>query len=219
MPAPIVPNIHRQEVIDQQLKRLLRRDRRLVAVSRAAGPLHPRMHPPGFEGLARVICGQQLSVASAGAIWQRFAARGDAARDPGAYLAACDSGLEGVGLSRVKVQTLHTVAQALVEGRLDLDAIVRQPVEDALAALTRYKGVGPWTAEIYLMFCAGHPDVFPVGDLALRKSVDMALGLDGATPPAELGRIASAWAPYRSVAALLFWRYYGAMRSKEVMPV
>lgn len=216
--APL-PNIHHQEVIDQQLAQLLQQDRRLVLVSQAAGPLRPRMHPPGFEGLARVICGQQLSVASAGAIWQRFSARGDAARDPGSYLALCDSGLDGVGLSRSKVQTLRTVAQGLVDGQLDLDAIAGQPAAAALAALTQYKGIGPWTAEIYLMFCAGHPDVFPVGDLALRKSVEMALGLDEAAQPSALARVASGWAPYRSVAALLFWRYYSAVRNKEVMPV
>lgn len=213
------PNIHHQDVIDQQLAQLLSRDRRLVPVSEIAGPLRPRMHPPGFEGMARVICGQQLSVASAGAIWRRFTERGDAARDPRAYLALCESGLDGVGLSRSKIQTIGTIALALLDGDLDLDSVVRLPVEAALAALTKYKGIGPWTAEIYLMFCAGHPDVFPVGDLALRKAVGMSLGLSQAAQPSGLSVIAGEWAPTRSVAALLFWQYYGVVRQKAMMPV
>lgn len=214
------PNIHHQEVIDRQLECLLAQDPRLVPVSQVAGRLHPRVNPPGFEGLARVVCGQQLSVASAAAIWRRFAARGAVARDPEAYLAQCESGLDGVGLSRGKVQTLRTVAQAMADGRLDLDAILRQPAEQALAALTCYKGIGPWTAEIYLMFCAGHPDIFPVGDLALRKSVDMALDSAVDTRPAALSQVArTCWSPYRSVAALLFWRYYRVVRKIDVLPV
>lgn len=212
-------NIHSQAVLDAHLQGLVSQDPRLLTVSQVAGTLHPRMHPPGFEGLARVICGQQLSVASAGAIWRRFSDRGDAAREPQAYLLLCDTGLDGVGLSRSKILTLQGVAQALVQGQLDLDAVVELPVDQALAALTQYKGIGPWTAEIYLMFCAGHPDVFPVGDLALRKSVGQALGLGPDIKPADLSRIAAAWAPWRSVAALLFWRYYSVLNHKEALPV
>ncbi|WP_322996045.1 DNA-3-methyladenine glycosylase 2 family protein [Castellaniella sp.] len=212
-------NIHQQAVLDAHLLQLVSHDPRLEAVRQVAGPLHPRMHPSGFEGLARVICGQQLSVASAGAIWQRFSERGDAARDPQAYLSRYETGLEGVGLSRSKILTLQRVAQALGQGQLDLDAVVGLPVAQAIAALTQYKGIGPWTAEIYLMFCAGHPDVFPVGDLALQKSVSQALGLEPGIKPAALAQVASAWAPWRSAAALLFWRYYGVQNRKDALPV
>lgn len=211
-------DIHQQHIIDQHLEQLLAHDPRLVAVSQVAGPLQPRMHPPGFEGLARVICGQQLSVASADAIWQRFKAR-QAASSPQAFLDLGEAGLAGVGLSRSKFETIQTVARALQAGELDLAVIARQPADQALQSLVRYKGIGPWTAEIYLMFCAGHPDVFPAGDLALRKGVADALGLGSAPAVAELGRIALGWAPWRSVAALLFWRYYGALRHKEALPV
>ncbi|MFT0533710.1 DNA-3-methyladenine glycosylase family protein [Castellaniella hirudinis] len=214
-----MPNIHDQATINTHLQSLVARDPRLRAVSQVAGALQPRWHPPGFEGLARVICGQQLSVASAGAIWQRFTARGEAARDPRAYLACGAGGLDGVGLSRGKIQTLQGVAQALVQGRLDLDAVVGLPADQAVAALTQFKGIGPWTAEIYLMFCAGHPDVFPAGDLALRKSVAQGLGLEAGVKPADLARIAAAWAPWRSVSALLFWRYYSVLNRKDTLPV
>ena len=86
--------------------------------------------------------------------------------------------------------------------------------EDAVAYLTAHKGIGPWTAEIYLMFCTGHPDIFPVGDLALRKAVGHALGMKAAPTEKELTALAATWAPYRHAAALLFWKYYAAVMRK-----
>ncbi|MFW8565965.1 DNA-3-methyladenine glycosylase family protein [Orrella sp. 11846] len=211
-------NIHDQQVVDEHLAQVLRQDPRLVAVSRIAGPLEPRIHPPGFEGLARVVCGQQLSVASARAIWTRFQERGDTSRDPQAYLETWDTALEGVGLSRSKLMTLQGVAQAIVDGELDLQHVNTLPIEQAMSTLTQYKGIGPWTAEIYLMFCAGHPDVFPVGDLALRKAVAHAFALKDSSP-AALKPIVEQWAPWRTVCALMFWRYYGVVDRKDVLPV
>ncbi len=210
-------NIHDQAVVKRHLQLLGQQDPRLLPILQQAGAIPARIHPAGFEGLARVICGQQLSVASANAIWQRLQASG--ASKPQAYLDLGADGLRDVGLSRSKFNTMQTIAQAVLAGELDLHAVADLPVDDAIAALTRYKGIGPWTAEIYLMFCAGHPDVFPAGDLALRKGVASALGLDDAPDIKALSKIAQGWAPYRSVAALLFWRYYGLLNKRTVIPV
>lgn len=204
--------------LGRHLAGLLRRDRRLVAVAERAGPFAVRTAEPGFAGLARVICGQQLSVRSATAIWGRFSAL-PGALDPGGYLGLGEAEIRASGFSAGKIRTVRAVAEAIVEGAVDLDAIAGLPAEDAVAALTRIKGVGPWTAEIYLMFCLGHPDVFPAGDLALQKAVAHAFGLDGRPAIKDLIAIARPWSPHRHAAALLFWRYYARMRDTEGLPI
>src|SRR5690606_27459052 len=108
---------------------------------------------------------------------------------------------------------------AIAAGGIDLDAVAGLPAEQAVRELTAIKGIGPWTAEIYLMFCTGHPDVFPAGDLALQKAVAHALGLDGRPAIKDLSVIAAAWSPHRHAAALLFWRYYARMRDTQGIPL
>ncbi|WP_291771653.1 DNA-3-methyladenine glycosylase [Castellaniella sp.] len=197
---------------------MLTLDPHLVPVSRIAGKVAPRTRPAGFQGLARIICGQQLSVQSADAIWARLEDRGGA-QSAQAFLDLGLAGVQGVGLSRTKYAYLRAVAQAVASGDLDLAHIVTLPADQAVAAMTRHKGIGPWTAEIYLMFCAGHPDVFPVGDLALRKAVADALALGTEVDVRTLADLAARWAPYRSTAALLFWRFYAAVRQRQGVPV
>lgn len=198
----------------RHLAGLLRRDRRLAAIAEAAGPFPPRKAAPGFAGLAQVICGQQLSVASASAIWGRFAAL-PGALDPAGYLRLGEAEIRASGFSAGKTRTVAALAEALLAGEVDLDAVATLPAEEAVAALSRIKGIGPWTAEIYLMFCTGHPDVFPAGDLALQKAVAHGLGLDGRPSSRDLMAIAMAWSPHRHAAALLFWRYYAHLRNRE----
>lgn len=194
----------------QHLSALLAADLRLRAIAERAGPFEIRRTTPGFAGLAKVICGQQLSVASAGAIWVRFAAL-EGATDPQGYLALSEEAVRGAGFSLGKYRTLRGVAEAIAAGELDLAELETLPPAEAVERLVRLKGVGPWTAEIYLMFCAGHPDIFPAGDLALQKAVAHGLGLEGRPAPGELIELARRWAPYRATAALLFWRYYAAL--------
>jgi DNA-3-methyladenine glycosylase II len=158
--------------------------------------------------MTRVICGQQLSVASASAIWARFAQL-PGALEPEGYLRLSEAEVRGVGFSLGKFRTVRALAEAHLAG-LDLGALERLPAEEAIAALCEIKGVGPWTAEVYLMFCAGHPDIFPAGDLALQKAVGHAFGLAERPAGKALSAIAEPWAPYRHTAALLFWRYYAA---------
>ena len=184
-------------------------------IAERAGSFEVRRSEPGFAGLAKIICGQQLSVESAAAIWGRFEQAGGraGARDAISVSARlrCAASAFPVG----KFHTVRGIAEALVERRLDLDHLVSLPAEEAIAELCKLKGVGPWTAEIYLMFSAAHPDVFPAGDIALQRAVGWAFGLDDKPQIKNLIAMAHHWSPHRSTAALLFWRYYRAVRNKE----
>jgi DNA-3-methyladenine glycosylase II len=196
------------------LDALVKRDPRLVAIRQASGDFPVRVNPAGFAGIAKIICGQQLSVASARAIWARFAVL-PGALNPAGYLALDEATVRATGFSLAKFRTVGVIAGAVVDGTLDFAHVETLPAEAAVAYLTGHKGIGPWTAEIYLMFCAGHPDVFPAGDLALQKAVAHALGLDGRPSIKQLVTIANDWAPHRAAAALLFWRYYAVIRQRE----
>ncbi len=213
---PSKPQINRldsSETLARQLKALLRRDPRLRAVAKRAGPFEIRLSPGGFPGLVRVICGQQLSVASARAIWGRYAEL-PGALTPQGYLHLDEATIRGVGFSAGKYRTVRVIAEAIVSGELDFDLVERLPPEEATTYLTAHKGIGPWTAEIYLMFCSGQPDIFPAGDLALQKAVGHALGMDHAPTAKGLIAIAAPWSPHRHAAALLFWRYYATVIRK-----
>lgn len=203
-----------EDAVARHLTALIARDPRLAVVYERAGPFPPRTAPRGFAGLAKVVCGQQLSVASANAIWARFEAL-PGALDPQGYLGLGEETVRGVGFSLGKFRTVRAIAEAVVAGDLDFACVEALPAEEAVAYLTTHRGIGPWTAEIYLMFCAGHPDVFPAGDLALQKAVAHGLGLDAQPSIKQLIELAREWSPHRATAALLFWRYYAAMRGRE----
>jgi len=207
--------IDSQENLEVGLKRLLRKDRRLRAVATTAGSLSLRSRSAGYAGLARIIVGQQVSVAAANAIWAKFEVSVPG-MSAAAILSAEDALLRAAGLSVQKVRTLRAIAEAHVGG-LDLEGLAT--ADDAHTQLTAIRGVGPWTADVYLMFCLGHPDVFPEGDLALRKAVAQAFALDEPDPgQAAIRDIAAAWSPHRTVAAYLFWAYYSAMKRREGLP-
>lgn len=199
------------------LKFLARADGRLKPLIRSAGELAPRRRAPGFAGLARIVVGQQVSVASAEAIWARFVA---VFREitPQAIGRAREPRFREAGLSAPKIRTLRAVAAACRDG-LDLDGLAHLPAEEAHAALCAVKGIGPWTSDIYLLFCLGHPDIFPAGDLALRIAVADAFGLDPPPLPADLAALAEHWSPWRSVAATVFWAHYGAGKKTAKLPV
>lgn len=193
-------------------------DPRLVSIAETAGELPLRRRAANFEGLAQIITGQQVSVASAAAIFARFQALVlplTAER----LTAFSDEDLAGAGLSKPKIRTLRAVSLACEEG-LDLEHLATAPAEEAHASLCAIKGIGRWTADIFLLFCAGHPDIFPSGDLALQIAVRDALGLPDKPAPRELDEIASSWAPNRAVAARLFWAWYRVQKQgRETMPV
>jgi DNA-3-methyladenine glycosylase II len=203
--------------IAEGLAWLTRRDRRLVRVAKVAGPIPLRRAAPGFAGLARVVIGQQVSTASAAAIWTRFAAAFPDGR-PESVAGADAATLRAIGLSGAKIATLRAVAAAEADG-LDLDGLATLPGDVAHARLTAIRGIGPWTADVYLLFCLGHADVFPAGDLALRNAVGDAFGHDGPVPVADLHAMAGRWSPWRGVAARLFWAYYRARRNIAATPL
>jgi DNA-3-methyladenine glycosylase II len=199
--------------LQRHMRALLRRDPRLRPIAKLAGAFEIRLSEGGFPGLTRIICGQQLSVASARAIWGRFAAL-PGALDPATYLTLDEATIRGAGFSAGKYRTVKAVAEAMVAGTLDFAEVERLPPDEAAAYLTAHKGIGPWTAEIYQMFCSGQPDIFPAGDIALQRAVGHALGMDHSPTAKELIELAKAWSPHRHAAALLFWKYYATVLRK-----
>ena len=187
-----------------------------VAALRKLCPVMKRLHgmvgdPPlrrnvsGFSGLAQVVVGQQLSIASAGAIWKRTVLVVDPFDAPTLLRKDIDA-LRGAGLSQGKVRTLRAMAEAIVTGKLDLDRPL--PDDELRAALLAISGIGPWTADIYTMFCLGHMDGFAAGDLALQIAVQRAFELDARPTAQELEMLAERWRPWRGIAARLLWSFY-----------
>ncbi len=203
--------------IAEGLEALARADPRLAAIAALAGEVPLRRVPSGFESLVSIIVSQQVSRASADAIFARLRRLLDPLT-PEAVLASDDALFREAGLSRPKQATLLAIAAEVAEKGLDLDALCGLDPAEATARLTAIRGVGPWTAEIYLLFAAGHPDIFPAGDLALQIAAAEGLGL-GVRPSArELYGIAESWSPWRGVAARLLWAYYRALKGREGAP-
>lgn len=204
------------------LDALVAADPRLDAAARRAPRLPLRLHPPGLEGLLRIVVGQQLSTQSAAAVWSKVEAR-YAPFDARALAAADEMALRKAGLSRQKARTFHAVAAAVCDG-LDLEALALADPGEARAALEAISGIGRWSADLYLMFCAGHPDILPVGDLAVRRGAQAALGLAEPFTPMSLDLEGAVWSPYRSTAARLFYTIYrldrtpSAVRAQKASP-
>ena len=177
-----------------------------------------RRRPPGFEGLAWIVVGQQLSTASAEAIWARLKARFPRI-SPADIAGASDEELRALGLSRPKVRTLRAIAAATGDGGLPLETLHHLGADDAHAMMTRVRGVGPWTADIYLLFCLGHADAFPAGDLAVQEAARIAYGLPARPRDKELLALAERWRPWRGVAAKVLWAFYRIARSREGGPM
>lgn len=178
-----------------------------------AGDPPLRRNQPGFAGLARIIVGQQVSVASADAIWRRFET---IAQPMSAEVVAAmsDDDFRAAGLSRPKVKTLRAIAYT-VAGGLDLEALAIIDEAVAREQLLAISGIGPWTADIYLMFCAGRADVFAPGDLALQIAAQLAFELEERPDARALAEIAERWAPWRGVAARMLWAYYRIVRQMK----
>ncbi|WP_249692063.1 DNA-3-methyladenine glycosylase 2 family protein [Stappia sp. WLB 29] len=178
----------------------------LGRLAAAGDPLPLRRHPPTFAELARIVTAQQVSLASAAAIYGRLETL-IAPFDAATILRLSDDQLGQAGLSRAKIATFRAIAEAVADG-LDLAGLVDLPAEDARARLVSLRGIGPWTADVFLLFCAGHPDVFPAGDVALQEALRDALALDVRPNPREAERLARRWSPWRGVAARLLWAHY-----------
>lgn len=178
-----------------------------AGIEAAAGPLPWRSRDPGFAGLLRTICGQMISNQAATAIWNRLAAL-PGALEPSGLLLLDDEALRGAGLSRPKVGHVRALATACLDGRLDFAAIAAMPDEDAVALIATIPGLGPWSAEIHLLFGLQRPDIFPSGDLALAAGAAHLKGLEARPTPRALAELAMAWRPWRSLAARLLWHHW-----------
>ncbi|MEO0820401.1 MAG: DNA-3-methyladenine glycosylase 2 family protein [Pseudomonadota bacterium] len=185
------------------------REPAFAAVIPRLGPIPLRRRPAGFEAMLRAICGQQLSVASANAVWLRLEEACATSADGVAALD--DAGLRACGLSRQKI----AYARALAEAGIDFDALAAMPEEEAVARLTGVKGIGTWTAEVYLMFAVGRADVFAPGDLALQEGARLLFGLPERPKEKALRARAADWSPWRAVAARILWAYYAEAKSRE----
>ncbi|MEZ5851998.1 MAG: DNA-3-methyladenine glycosylase 2 family protein [Hyphomicrobiaceae bacterium] len=208
---------------EADIRKGIRSLRRKCAVIRLmhdhAGDPPLRRRPAGFEGLARIIVGQQLSVASAAAIWSRTA---EAVKpfEPVRLLAVSETDLRAAGLSRPKIRTLLAAANRIVDTDLDLTRLDHLPEEEIHEVLTCIPGVGPWTSDIFQMFCLGRPDAFASGDLALQVALQIAMDLEARPTAKELAEFAERWRPWRGVAARLLWAYYAvAKMPKSGVPV
>jgi DNA-3-methyladenine glycosylase II len=203
-----------QTELENAIDRLIQQDTRLKPVLDVAGMPKLRRRDPGFSGLSAIVCSQQLSTVSAAAIWGRLSTAFDPFHHDVIRRARSDR-LGRLGLSRAKVRTLKNVACELSAGRLNLEALADQDADAAHKALTSLQGIGPWTADIYLLFCLGHGDAWPAGDLAVQEAIKLGLGLTARPTTRETALIAEPWRPVRGAAAHLWWAYYKVMRKRE----
>jgi DNA-3-methyladenine glycosylase II len=211
-------SIHTDADLDAALKRLVRADPRLRSVLAIAGRPPLRRRADGFAGIASIVVAQQLSTASTNAIWGRLTAALDPL-DHAAVLRARPARLRHVGLSDAKIRTLKAIARAVRNGDLDLPALIDLPADEAHGHLTAIHGIGPWTADIYLLFCLGHADAWPAGDLALAEAARLAFALKSRPTAKEMGPLAEPWRPWRGVAACLLWTYYRALKGRDAVPI
>lgn len=211
-------HLNTQGDLDDAIGALVNLDPRLAPVLALAGMPALRRREPGFAGLAAIVCGQQLSTKAAAAIWGRV----NTAFDPfhhEALKSARNDKLGRLGLSGAKIKSLKFIARELCAERLNLDVLAEEDADAAHATLTKLHGIGPWTADIYLLFCLGHGDAWPAGDLAIQEAMRIGLGLKSRPTEKEMQPLAEPWRPLRGAAAHLWWAYYHAVKKREgVLP-
>jgi DNA-3-methyladenine glycosylase II len=206
--------LHTEADLDTAIAGLTAADPRWRAALAAAGRPTLRRRPDGFAGLASIVVSQQLSTASAKAIWGRLEAALDPV-SPQVVRRARPAQLARAGLSAPKIRTLKAIARAIDRGDLDLTALGALPADEAHRRLTAIHGIGPWTADIYLLFCLGHADAWPAGDLALQEAARLLLGLRARPSTRDMGPLAESWRPWRGAAACMLWTYYRAAKQRE----
>jgi DNA-3-methyladenine glycosylase II len=212
-----ITHIRTEADLDAALAALTEADPRFAPVIAKGGRPPLRRRADGYAGLAATVVSQQLSTASAGAIWARLAAAFDPF-EPQAIIKARPAKLARLGLSKPKIRALKEIARAVMRGEPDLTTLADLAAEDAHAALTAVHGIGPWTADIYLLSCLGHADAWPAGDLALQEAARLAFGLAVRPTTKEMFPLAEAWRPHRAVAARVLWTYYRAVKGREGAP-
>ena len=197
------------QTLHESLDALAKQEKAFAAVLDTHGKPGPRLSEPGVETLLRTIVGQQVSVHAARSMWNKLIARLGQPVDLQKLLESSDEELREAGLSRQKAGYARSLAALVLSGELDL-AHLPEDDEEAIAHLTRIKGIGRWSAEIYLLFAEGRGDVWPAGDLAVQIEIGKLLGLEGKPTEKQLRELAEAWRPHRGAAAVLAWHSYNA---------
>lgn len=195
--------------IRNHVEALASREPAFARVIAQHGIPEPRHSEPGAHTLLRTIVGQQVSVAAARSMWSKLEAAHGSPPDLKAILAASDDDLRLAGISRQKAGYARSLAQLVLSGELNL-AHLPTDDDEAVALLTRIKGIGRWSAEIYLLFAEGRPDVWPAGDLAVQVEIGRLLGFADKPSEKQLRELAEAWRPYRGAAAVLAWHSYNS---------
>ena len=203
-----------QSDLEDAIQALVQQDKRLKPILDLTGMPALRQREPGFAGLAAIVCGQQLSTASAAAIWGRLAAAFDPFDHHAVGKARADR-LGRLGLSAAKIKTLKHLARELAAERLNLEVLAEEDADAAHHTLTALPGIGPWTADIYLLFCLGHGDAWPAGDLAVQEAIKIGLGLKERPTAKQMMPLAEPWRPLRGAAAHLWWSYYRVLKKRE----
>jgi len=197
------------ESITLAVEALASRERAFARVIEQHGVPEPRKSEPGAHTLLRTIVGQQVSVAAARSMWAKLEAAYGSPPDLAAVLKASDEDLRAAGISRQKAGYARSLAGLVLSGELDLASLPKDD-EEAIALLTKIKGIGRWSAEIYLLFADGRPDVWPAGDLAVQIEIGRLLGLSEKPTEKHLRELAEPWRPYRGAAAVLAWHSYNS---------
>jgi len=201
--------VRTKESIRSAVEALASREPAFARVVEQHGVPEPRNSKRGAETLLRTIVGQQVSVAAARSMWAKLEAAFGSPPDLNLLLAASDEDLRAAGMSRQKAGYIRSLAELVLSGELDLDDLPEDD-EDAIALLTKIKGIGRWSAEIYLLFAEGRADVFPAGDLAVMIELGRLMGLDARPSEKQLREMAEAWRPHRGAAAVLAWHSYNS---------
>jgi len=195
--------------IRKHVEALAEREPAFARVVETHGVPEPRSSKPGAETLLRTIVGQQVSVAAARSMWAKLEGAFGAPPDLKRLLGASDEELRAAGMSRQKSGYIRSLAELVLSGELKLEGLPKDN-EDAIALLTKIKGIGRWSAEIYLLFAEGRADVFPAGDLAVQVELGRLMGLKDKPTEKQLRELAEAWSPYRGAAAVLAWHSYNS---------
>src|SRR3984957_10821713 len=207
-------HLNTQADLEDAVHTLVKQDPRLQPILKLAGMPALRRREPGYAGLAAIVCGQQVSTASAAAIWGRVSAAFVSFHHDALRRARADR-LGRLGLSAAKIKTLKNLARELAAERLDLEALADEDADIAHNTLTALHGIGPWTADVYLLFCLGPGDAWPAGDLAVQEAVKIGLNLTTRPTAKEMAPLAEPWRPMRGAAAHLWWSYYRALKRRE----
>ena len=195
--------------IREHVEALASREPAFARVIEKHGIPEPRTSNRGAETLLRTIVGQQVSVAAARSMWAKLEAAFGSPPDLKKLLAASDEDLRAAGMSRQKSGYIRSLAELVLSGELDLEKLPEDD-EEAITLLTKIKGIGRWSAEIYLLFAEGRHDVFPAGDLAVLIEIGRLMGMDDKPTEKQLRELAEAWRPYRGAAAVLAWHSYNS---------